>query len=1465
LIGAFHQPSFVFIDASFLETLPRREFINGMAEVVKTAAIWDEVEFAKLESGVAEIHAAVTGESTTASAAGRTLATRSHAQSLLLSVIRASIATKAHIVTVDEKETGLRNLVNFGHTIGHAIEAVMTPDVLHGECVAVGMVLEAEVSRSLGHLGNAGVGRLARCLKAHGLPISITDPVFTKSARSARLNVDALLDIMRVDKKNSGTVKRVVLLSQIGKTLEDRASGVQDPIIARVLAPALKVYPGPPLNQTFALATPGSKSISNRALVLAALGKGQCKLGNLLHSDDTQVMMTALEDMKGATFEWENNGELLVVQGGGGKLSPPKADKELYLSNAGTAARFLTTVCTLVQPEGDAKRTIITGNARAKQRPVGPLVDALQSNGIAIEYRESQGCLPLHIPSVGLKGGPIQLAASVSSQYVSSILLCAPYAREEVILELTGGVVISQLYIDLTIAMMSSFGVVVERLNDSEGKLTNTYRIPRGSYVNPPTYNIESDASSSTYPLAIAAITGTSCTIHNIGSTSLQGDARFARDVLEPMGCKVVQTETETTVTGPPVGQLRALGYVDMEPMTDAFLTASVLAAVATQPALPERLQPGQPANSTRIGGIANQRVKECDRIHAMRSQLAKFGVVTGDLPDGIEIFGIRPDQLKTGASIHCWDDHRVAMSFSVLAAVPGSQQSVVIEEKRCVEKTWPSWWDDLARRIGICVEGAELEDEAPLASTSAMPIQRHSTNQSILILGMRGAGKTHIGKIGAAALGWPVLGALLGSSSSRSRGPNADSTHPFSCSDADAMFSTELGMTAKEYVEANGWPGFRVAETALLKKIITEHGTGHVVSLGGGVIETPENRTLLQAYGQNGGPIVHIIRDIEEIVAYLDSEPTRPSLGEDLYTIYKRRRPIYHELSNFEFTNLISGAPKQNVKWAEGPTHSTSKGAEEEVARFFKFMTGANTNQVDLTTSRPTYFLCLSLPSYTEPHLALDNFQELIAGVDALEIRVDLLSPDNKTPHEPAVPPFKYVAAQLAALRQKSTLPIVFTVRTVSQGGMMPDSAEDAIFELMELGIKSGCEYVDVENRWSAKRMSQLCNAKQATKIICSWHDLTGAMSWDGDAVVERYKSALEYGDVIKLVGKANALLDNLAMMRFRETFADGPPLMTMNIGPDGQLSRILSPVFAPVTHPLLSRLAAPGQLSFAQVQTGLNLMGRLPAKYFYLFGSPIQHSKSPLLHNTGFQTLGLPYKYGYIESETIVDEVRRAIRAPNFGGASVTIPHKLAIMPFLDEISPNATLIGAVNTIVPFVNKQGETRLRGDNTDWIGIRELIRKNLTSENEVDASSTSLILGAGGTCRAAVFALHACGFKTIYLFNRTLPNAQKIKDSFPAEYNIIPLTSLDAFPTESPVAIISAIPSTGTATAYKPNPEAGVYVPDSVLAREAGGVVIDMAYKPKRTPLIDLAERTEGWKGIPGIEMLLEQGYEQSR
>src|SRR3569833_2843734 len=727
LIGAFWQPSRVYIDLAFLDTLPEREFINGLAEVIKTAAIWDEVEFAFLEANASDILRAIRSSS-------KDVTTRlSPIRHSLKRIVLGSAGVKAHVVSADEREGGLRNLLNFGHSIGHAIEAILSPEVHHNKTETNGMVKEAELARFLGVRGPGAVARLTKCIASFDLPTALHDRRIVKLTAGRPYPVSTMLEKMDVNKKNDGRKKKVGLRSAIGKTFEPKASVVDDDAIKVVLSSSLCVVPGVPAGLNVNIAPPGSKSISNRALVLAALGRGTCRIKNLLHSDDTEYMLSAIKQLGGASYTWEDAGEVLVVKGNGGNLQA--SGGELYLGNAGTASRFLTTVVALCSPvkEGPSA-TILTGNARMKVRTIGPLVDALRSNGVNIPYLGNENSLPLRVEAAGgFTGGTIELAATISSQYVSSLLIAAPYAKQPVTLRLVGGKPISQPYIDMTIAMMRSFGVQVRRLPGE----TATYHIPTGVYKNPGEYVVESDASSATYPLAIAAITGTTCTIPNIGSKSLQGAARYAVDVLRPMGCSVIQSDQSTTVTGPPPGSLRALSHVDMEPMTDAFLTASVLAAVAN--------------GTTRITGIANQRVKECNRIAAMKDQLAKFGVQCAELEDGIEISGKHPGALAVLVeNVFSYDDLRVAMSFSVLSVAKPSP--VLILERECVCKSGPGWWDALSQSFQVSLRG---EDSEVAPRPTQLPA---GGDGSIFVDGMRGAGKTTAGGWMAEILGWSFV-----------------------------------------------------------------------------------------------------------------------------------------------------------------------------------------------------------------------------------------------------------------------------------------------------------------------------------------------------------------------------------------------------------------------------------------------------------------------------------------------------------------------------------------------------------------------------------------------------------------------------------------------------------------------------------------------------------------------------------
>ena len=689
------------------------------------------------------------------------------------------------------------------------------------------------------------------------------------------------------------------------------------------------------------------------------------------------------------------------------------------------------------------------------------------------------------------------------------------------------------------------------------------------------------------------------------------------------------------------------------------------------------------------------------------------------------------------------------------------------------------------------------------------------------MISGMRGSGKTYIGELAALSLGWPFL-------------------------DADHHFEKKYQIGVKEFVAKNGWSTFREAETETLKELLKDCSTKHVISLGGGIVETPAARDVLKAYSKKG-PVVHIVREIEEVVAYLGAETARPAYGEPIEDVYNRRAPWYSEVCNLEFSN--------NTK--DGPD---PKAVVQEVSRFFNHVTGQNPNYApNLSQGKNSYFLSLTYPDIK---LALPHIDEITTGVDALELRVDLLrDQDSFNKIGPHIPSKAYVASQLATLRLATSLPIVFTVRTVSQGGAFPDTAETEAFELFDLAVRAGVEYIDVEISFSAKRISALVSNKGQTKVIASWHDWSGKLAWDGTEVKQKYQDADKFGDIIKIVGKANSFEDNLTLHSFvkKVTVAPGSkPVLAINMGVTGQMSRILNSTFSPVTHPLLPNKAAPGQLSFKEIQTALNLIGQLPPQKYYLFGTPISQSPSPTLHNTGFETLGLPHKYATLETEDVGEQIKAAITAPEFGGASVTIPFKLDVIPLLDSLSLEAKTIGAVNTIIPVVKPDGSRTLHGDNTDWRGIREAVLSRLPTQ--VTQPDAGLVIGAGGTSRAAIHALQSLGTKKIYLFNRTRSSAQALVDAFP-DAKVELVESLGSWSGSPPTVVVSTVPAPATTT--EQNVTGSVYLPESIFEAHSG-VVVDMAYKPAETPLLTLAKMVgKGWQSVRGVEVLLEQGYVQ--
>jgi 3-phosphoshikimate 1-carboxyvinyltransferase len=414
-----------------------------------------------------------------------------------------------------------------------------------------------------------------------------------------------------------------------------------------------------PVQHIHAIITvPGSKSITQRALIAAALADGNSTLLTPLASEDTAYTSAALKAMgiviTPQAAQW-------TVNGTGGRINTP--DQEIFLGNNGTATRFLTSVAAL----GHGIFTI-AGEKRMEERPIAPLMQALSGWGVDIVSIKGTGCPPLKIAADGIQGGKTTLPAGKSSQYLSSLLLVAPYARHQAILTVEGEVP-SKPYVTMTMAVMRSFGITVTA-SDS----LNHFEISQGSY-QPQTYQVEGDASSASYFFAAAAITGGTVTVTNVPEVSLQGDTALV-NMLEKMGCQVAYGNG-ITVTGPK--ELRGI-EVDMGDCPDVAPTLAVVASRAR--------------GRTVIKNIAHLRIKECDRINAMATELNKLGARVVEEEDALIIEGLDPDVPMQGAEIETYNDHRIAMCFGVAGlVVPG----IRITNEHCVAKSFPDFWERFA------------------------------------------------------------------------------------------------------------------------------------------------------------------------------------------------------------------------------------------------------------------------------------------------------------------------------------------------------------------------------------------------------------------------------------------------------------------------------------------------------------------------------------------------------------------------------------------------------------------------------------------------------------------------------------------------------------------------------------------------------------------------------------------------
>jgi 3-phosphoshikimate 1-carboxyvinyltransferase len=421
-------------------------------------------------------------------------------------------------------------------------------------------------------------------------------------------------------------------------------TGVESALEIRPIAGPLRASPS----------LPGSKSLTNRALIIAALCGGDSVLRGALDSDDTRLMVAALERL-GFAIRWKRRTATIEVTGCGGSI--PVRGAELFGGNAGTTVRFLTSLVAL----GNG-RFRIDGDARMRERPIQDLLAALRTLGVVASSELGNGCPPVIVEARGIPGGEARVAGGTSSQFTSSILLVAPYSARGIRLSVVGALV-GAPFVDMTIGMMRRAGVEVDRRGDLIAVA------PEQSYRGGESL-IEPDATAASYFLAAAALLGGEVSVVGLGSGSLQGDVEFA-DVLARMGAEVRREVDRIVVVGK---DLHGVDF-DFRGISDTFLTAAVLAPFATSP--------------TRIRGIGHTRRQETDRVAAVARELVRLGVRVRESEDELVI---EPSAVH-GGEVETYDDHRMAMSFALIGLrVPG----IRIRDPRCVAKTFPEFFRSL-------------------------------------------------------------------------------------------------------------------------------------------------------------------------------------------------------------------------------------------------------------------------------------------------------------------------------------------------------------------------------------------------------------------------------------------------------------------------------------------------------------------------------------------------------------------------------------------------------------------------------------------------------------------------------------------------------------------------------------------------------------------------------------------------
>ncbi|QYS97890.1 hypothetical protein H0G86_005094 [Trichoderma simmonsii] len=809
-----------------------------------------------------------------------------------------------------------------------------------------------------------------------------------------------------------------------------------------------------------------------------------------------------------------------------------------------------------------------------------------------------------------------------------------------------------------------------------------------------------------------------------------------------------------------------------------------------------------------------------------------------------------------------------------------------------------------------------------PEMTQSRTTNRKFDPDASVVLIGMRVAGKSTLASIVSKTLGWQLI-------------------------DEKKNFQHVTKHSISEYINEHGLGKYCELEVELLSSILFSNEKGCVIVCSTGCVQTEAGRNLLREYGQRH-PVIHIIRDANSVETYLGGR-----WPGDIIRLRNEQEPVYRSCSNLEFYNMAdtdlpitldSGATTHFNLRATKSDSLVLKHVERDFARFLDsgvYHRHGDHPAVKSSSQRPssfsvehrrfTYVLPIKFPNVT---LSQQSIEELESCIDVLQFCVDPL----KHFHDeiPNRPQWEYISEQYAFLRRKTNCPIIYHI-AMGDDASVDDDVESAYFDLLHGGLRLGVEYMMVSLERDERKFRELVASKGSTKIIGYFHDGRPAVSggWAGEDRRNWYLKARSLGcELVQLTQPALVLDDNEAakcfVHRIYTSYQRSPLISAFNTGRLGRPSKIFNTTFTPVYHPALQQPQDPGAITVQQGQWGLYQSLMYEKLHFFTFGAKVQSALSPALHNAAFQAYGMPHDNRIYETDAVteLDILRLDL---NFGGCSMSLPYKVPVVSMLRSMSTHARIIGAVNTILPlrsitpdpekanrytFDPREQHHRggpivaLRGENTDWIGIRTCMLRYLSPANAIDSRTTALILGAGGMARAAVYAMMKANVKHVFIYNRTYDNALKLAHEFSvqntssllAESNIasidddegygnnkedgeapvvrtlskiMPLRSLDdPWPNgyRLPTIIVSCLPTPEQHTTTKCSSTERLVtnvhyvVPNRWMASPTGGVFLELAYNlpyvsAQLNRVNDLSNH--GWIGINGLEMLLESAYVQ--